>query len=66
MANWLANTVGNALNSPELNLIAAFSVYVDTARSANDLANGLVFNTDDAAGTWRIKVSQLECYNVAK
>ena len=64
MANWLANTVGNALNSPELNLIAAFSVYVDTARSAT--AVGLVFNTDDAAGTWRIKVSQLECYNVAK
>eukprot|EP00093_Oithona_nana_P008337 08337.XXX_203625_201134_1 [CDS] Oithona nana genome sequencing. len=44
--------------------LAGEHLYVDTARSATALE--LVFNTNDAAGTWRIKVSQVECYNVAK
>ena len=47
-------------------LISIFvsSVYVDTARSST--ATRLVFNTDGTAGSWRIKVMQLQCYDIAK
>ena len=47
-------------------LISIFvsSVYVDTARSST--ATILVFNTDGTAGSWRIKVMQLQCYDIAK